>query len=114
MSNLVKCKTCQKDVSINAPSCIHCGEPLLVHEKQVTAIGVANFSAYTVVIYIVSFVSFFVCFRLVGLFLGEVLGMPWQGALTIAMVTSVIFAIWLFTFLVSMLAIGGDEEDNKS
>lgn len=114
MSNLVKCKTCQKDVSINAPSCIHCGEPILVHQKQVTAIGVANFSAYTFFIYFVAFISFGFCFRLFGLFLGDVLGMPWMWALPIALVVSAIFGIWLFIFLLSMLAIGGDEEDNKS
>jgi len=28
MSNLITCQTCNKDFSINAEKCIHCGEPL--------------------------------------------------------------------------------------
>ena len=105
MSNLVKCKTCQKDVSINAPTCIHCGEPLLVHEKQVTPVGVANLSVYTIGIVFFSLLVFFISPKLlVPIF--DYLGMSSLNSISLSFITGAVFSIWLATFLLGKLAMG--------
>jgi ribosomal protein L7/L12/uncharacterized C2H2 Zn-finger protein len=39
MGNLIKCPMCEKDISPNAISCPHCGEPMKVQEKEVQEMG---------------------------------------------------------------------------
>ncbi|MBW9145753.1 ribosomal protein L7/L12 [Clostridium sp. CM027] len=38
MGNLIKCPMCDKDISPNAVSCPHCGEPMKIQEQKIEAI----------------------------------------------------------------------------
>ena len=111
MSNLVKCKTCQKDVSINAPTCIHCGEPLLVHE--VTPVGCANSSVYMLGIIFIAGLFFFISPKLLSPIFKDFLGMSALNALSLSFITGAVFSVWLATFLLGKLAMGS-KKNSKS
>ena len=96
MSNLVKCPTCQKDVSINAPTCMHCGEQLL-------APGTLKDLFYYIVMFGFGVFVFSIFFRLCVFIFREYLGM-YDGSVSLSILCSIFLTLGLFNFLAEKYA----------
>ena len=105
MSNLVKCKTCEKDVSRNAQTCIHCGEPLFseeiiqrnqnLQENFSNNIGIMGVIASVSTVVLMAYVYF------VGGFISEGLGLGNWWGLMISCLTGAPFSLWVYAYLIN-------------